>query len=267
MYKTFKLLFVFGLLLLTTWSTMSVADAMSTHSGDGGGRRGGRLSGVVTAVTDSTITITRTHHLAQGDVVTRPHRMEERHPITGSKGVTALIHVNTATVVHLIECQCAGTLADVTVSDQIHVKGQRHTDGSTTALTITISPEGDKVGGSVTVINDGVLTVQNRHGVTNTISTTAETQFFTKDGAATLTNIGVGSKVMAFGAKQADGSLLARVVLIRGAAASSSDNADGSVDGAAIDELVDVLIADDTTTTSAATLVNRLFLPVVRLAQ
>jgi hypothetical protein len=105
--------------------------------------------------------------------------------------------------------------------------------------------------------------VRNRHSVTNTISTTAETKFFTKEGAATLANIAVGSKVMAFGAKQADGSLIARVVLIRDAAPSST----GVVDGAAVDELVDVLIADDTTTTNAATLVNRLFLPVVRLSQ
>lgn len=263
MYKTFKLLFVFGLLLLTTWGTVTVADAMSDHDG-GGGRRGGRLSGVVTAVTDSTITITRTHHLAPGDVVTRPHRLEDHHPITGSVGVTALLNVNTATVVHLIECQCAGTLADVTVGDQVHVKGQRQSDGSTTAVTITISPEGDKVGGSVTVISAGVLTVQNRHSVTNTISTTAETKFFTKEGAATLANIAVGSKVMAFGVKQADGSLVARVVLIRDAAPSSGV---GAIEGAAIDELVDVLIADDTTTASVATLVNRLFLPVARFTQ
>jgi hypothetical protein len=262
MYKTFKLFFVFALFALTAWGTLHVANAMGDHGG--GGRRGGRLSGVVTAVTDSTIMITRTHHLAQGDVFTRPHRLEDRHPITGSKGVTALITVNTATVVHRIECQCVGTLADVTVGDQIHVKGQRHTDGSTTALTITISPEGDKVGGSVTVINDSVLTVQNRHGVTNTINTTAETKFFTKDGATTLANIAVGSKIMAFGTKQADGSLIARVLLIRGATSTSGA---GAVEGAAVDELVDVLIADDATTTSAATLVNRLFLPMVRLAQ
>jgi len=265
MYKTFKLLFIFGLLLLTTWGTVSVADAMNDHEG-GGGRRAGRLSGVVTAVTDSTIMITRTHHLAQGDVFTRPHRLEDHHPITGSKGVTALINVNTATVVHLIECQCTGTLADVTVGDQVHVKGQRHSDGSTTALTITISPEGDKVGGSVTVISEGVLTVQNRHGVTNTINTSAETQFFTKDGAASLANVAVGSKVMAFGTKQADGSLVARVVLIRGTTTSNTGGTAGDVDGAAVDELVDVLI-EDTTTTSAATLVNRLFLPVARFTQ
>jgi hypothetical protein len=265
MYKTFKLLVVFGLLVLTAWGTLTVANAMGEHDGSGGdgGRRGGRLSGVVTAVTDSAITITRTHHLAQGDVVTRPHRLEDRHPITSGVGVTALINVNTATVVHLIECQCAGTLADVTVGAQIHVKGQRQDNGSTTALTITISPEGNKVGGSVTVISDALLTVRNRHSVTNTISTTAETKFFTKEGAATLANIAVGSKVMAFGAKQADGSLIARVVLIRDAAPSST----GVVDGAAVDELVDVFIADDTTTTNAATLVNRLFLPVVRLSQ
>lgn len=263
MYKTFKLLFVFALLMLTAWGTVNVADAMSDHGGDGG-RRGGRLSGVVTAVTDNTITITRTHHLAQGDGITHPHRIDDRHPITGSVGVTALINVNTATVVHLIECQCAGTLSDVTVGDQLHVKGQRQTDGSTTALTITISPEGDKMGGSVTALSGGVLTVQNRHGVTNTINTTAETNFFTKEGAASLADLAVGSKVMAFGAKQADGSLVARVVLIRGTTTGSNA---GNVDGAAVDELVDVLIADDSTATNGATLVNRLFLPVVRLAE
>lgn len=269
MYKTFKLLFVFGLFMLTAWGTLTVANAMGEHDGSEG-RRGGRLSGVVTAVTEDTIIITRTHHLAQGDVVTRPHRLDERHPITSGVGVTALINVNTATVVHLIECQCAGTLADVTVGDQVHVKGQRQENGSTTALTITISPAGDKVGGSVTVMSDDVLTVQNRHGVTKTISTTAETKFFTKEGAATLANIAVGSKIMAFGAKQADGSLVARVVLIRGTttgSTGSTGSTGGSVDGAAVDELVDVLIADDATAPAATALVNRLFLPVVHLAQ
>lgn len=265
MHKTFKLLFIFGLLMLTAWGTVNVADAMSEHEGNGG-RRGGRLSGVVTAVTDDTITVTRTHHLAHGDGITHPHRIDDRHPITASVGVTALINVNTATVVHLIECQCTGTLSDVTIGDQIHVKGQRQDNGSTTALTITISPEGDKVGGSVTVISEGVLTVQNRHGVTNTISTSAETKFFTKDGAATLADITVDSKVMAFGTKQADGSLVARVVLIRGTTTGSTGSTAGGVDGAAVDELVDVLI-EDTTSAIAATQAVQLFLPVIRFTQ
>jgi hypothetical protein len=258
MQKTGKLLFVFGLLVLTAWGSVRVADARAAHDGDGR-HRGPRLSGVVTAVTADSITMTRTHHLAAGEPMTHPHRLDDHHPITGSVGVTALINVNSATVVQLIECQCTGALSDVTVGAQIHVKGQRQADGSTTAMTITVSPAGDQLGGAVMAVEGATLTVQGRHGITKQITTTVDTKFFTKEGAAALTDVGVGSKVMAFGVKQADGALVARVVLIRDPAPINAD----TVDRAALDELVDVLI-EDTTTSATSILATRLFLPVIR---
>lgn len=264
MQKISKLLFVFGLLLLATLGSAITASAMSDHDGGGhpGGHDGRRLSGVVTAVTDDTLTITKTHHLAEGGGITHPHQLVDHRPITGSLGITALINVNTTTVVQLVECQCTGTLSDVTVGDQIHVKGQRNDDGTTTALTVTVAPDGDKLGGAVTAVDGATLTIQARHGVTGSILTTADTRFFTKDGTATLADISVGSKIMAFGVKQSDGSLVARVVLLRGATPTSTGSTSGAIDAAAIDELVDVLVADSATQTVAV--VTQLFLPLIK---
>lgn len=295
-----KLLFVFSLLLLAAIGSAVAANAMGDH---GGGHPGGpgdrRLSGVVTAVTADTITITKTHHLASSADLTTTHpitdghpgphqpRLNDHHPITDStgithshpitppagvdghhpitdaKGITATIKVSSTTAIYLIECQCTGSLSDVTVGRQIHVDGERNSDGTTTALTVTVAPAGDQLGGAVTAVDGATLTLQNRRTSTATVVTTSDTQFFTKAGAATLADIGVGTKVMAFGAKQSDGSLLARVILIRGAAVTTDTNGTTTGTATAVDELVDVLLADTTAQTETA-LVQSLFLPVVR---
>lgn len=296
-----KLLFVFSLLLLAAIGSAVAANAMGAHGGGGhpGGPGERRLSGVVTAVTADTITITKTHHLAPWADLTTTHpitdgrpgphqpRLDDHHPITDStglthshpitppvgidghhpiteaKGITATIKVSSTTAIYLIECQCAGSLSDVTVGRQIHIDGERNSDGTTTALTLTVAPAGDQLGGAVTAVDGATLTLQNRRTSAATVVTTSATQFFTKAGAATLADIGVDSKVMAFGTKQSDGSLVARVVLIRGTIVANDTNGTTTGTAMAVDELVDVLLADTTTQTEAA-LVQSLFLPVVR---
>lgn len=301
MKKVTKLLFVFSLLLLTAVGSVVAANAMSEPSG--GGRPGDhgdrRLSGVVTAITADTITITKTHHLAPIDALTDtmpitdsrpgPHHppfgdhhpitgstgitnshpitppipAEGHHPITGAKEVTTTIKVSSTTVIYLIDCQCTGSLSDVSVGRQIHVDGERNSDGTTTALTVTVAPEGEQLGGAVTAVDGTTLTIQTRHGSTATVVTTNATKFFTKTGAATLAEIGVNSKIMAFGTKQSDGSLVARVILIKATTSTTDTNGTTTGTATAVDELVDVLIADTTAETSA-TMVQSLFLPVVR---
>lgn len=301
MRKVTKLLFVFSLLLLAAVGSAAAANAMGGQGG--GGRPGGpgdrRLSGVVTAVTADSITITKTHHLAPSAAITdtapitdgRPGshhpRLSDHHPITDStaithshpltpptaldghhpiadtKGLTATVKVSSTTVIYLLECQCTGSLSDVTLGRQIHVNGQHNSDGTTTAITVTVAPTGDQLGGAVTAVDGATLTLQARHGSTATLVTTSDTKFFTQAGAATLADTSVGSKVMAFGIKQSNGAVVARVVLIRGTTATSDTNDTSAGTATAVDELVDLLIADTTAQTEAA-LVQSLFLPVVR---
>lgn len=301
MKKVTKLLFVFSLLVLAALGSAVVANAMGDHGGNGrpDGHGDRRLSGVVTAVTADTITMTKTHHLAPRDALTMtnpitdghpgPHHpqlgdhhpitdsnaithshpltspagLDGHHPVTDAKGITATIKVNSSTVFYLIECQCTGTLSDVTVGRQIHVDGARNSDGTTTALTVTVAPEGDRLGGAVTAIDGATLTLQNRRASTATIVTTNATKFFTKAGAATLADIGVGNKLMAFGSKQSDGSLVASIVLIKGKTTTTGTDTAATGTAVAVEELVDVLIADTTDQTEAA-VVQSLFLPVVR---
>lgn len=300
MRKVTKLLFVFSLLLLAAVGSAAAANAMGGQGGDGrpGGHRDRRLSGVVTAVTADSITITKTHHLAPDAAITdtapitdgRPGshhpRLSDHHPITDStnithshpitpptaldghhpiadtQGLTATIKVSSTTVIYLLECQCTGSLSDVTLGRQIHVDGQRNSDGTTTAITVTVAPAGDQLGGAVTAVDGATLTLQARHGSTATLVTTSDTKFFTQAGAATLADIGVGRKVMAFGAKQSDGALVARVVLIRGATATTDTNGTTTGSATAVDELIDVLVED--TAADSTAVVAQLFLPLVK---
>lgn len=300
MRKVTKLLFVFSLLVLAAIGSAVAANAMSDHGGNGrpNGHGDRRLSGVVTAVTADTITITKTHHLGPNDTLTttnpmtdsqpgphhprlgdhhpitnstgithshpltHPNDLENHHPMTGSNSITSTIKVSSTTVIYFIECQCTGTLSEVTVGRQIHVDGERNSDGTTTAITVTVAPQGDRVGGAVTAVEGTTLSLQTRHGSTGTLVTNGETRFFTKAGAATLADIVVGSKVMAFGTKQSDGSVVASVVLIKGTAATTDTNS-ASGTATAVEELVDLLLADTTAETEAV-VVQSLFLPVVR---
>ena len=300
MRKVTKLLFVFSLLLLAAVGSAAAANAMGGQGG--GGRPGGsgdrRLSGVVTAVTADSITITKTHHLAPSAAITDtapitdgrpgshhprlsdhhpitdstaithshpltpPTALDGHHPITDSKGLTATIKVSSTTVIYLLECQCTGSLSDVTLGRQIHVDGQRNSDGTTTAITVTVAPAGDQLGGAVTAVDGATVTLQARHGSTATLITTGETKFFTQAGAATLADIGVGRKVMAFGVKQSDGSVIAHVVLIRGTTATPDTNGTTTGTATAVDELVDALVED--TATDSTAVVAQLFLPLIK---
>ena len=284
-------------LMLALTGSVLILYAAGDHGGHGGNgqeRGRGRFGGEVTEVTSESATvvgygrgdggnpihpgrpisdshpippghpISDTHPITPGHPLSDAHPFPPGHPIsdtapmthtpplTGSVTFTRVALFTDTTAVRLVECQCDGTLADITVGDHIDVRGVRLSDDSFVALTITIS-------------------LLSRGNISGTIVTDVITKFLTRDGEATLADVVVGKKVAGYGVIQADGSLLARVLLIQGgktitssmsAAAVDSSELAITVDSAAIDALVNNLASDeDQPLEESAT--QKLFLPVV----
>lgn len=215
--------------------------------------------------------ISDSHPLPPGHPISDTNPMTQTPPLTDSVPFTRVALFTDTTAVRLVECQCDGTLADITVGDHIDVRGVRLSDDSFVALTITIAPDGDKLGGKVTALNGTTISVVGRGNVSGTIVTDATTKFLTRDGEATLADVAVGKKVAGYGVLQSDGSLLARVVLIQGgksdsstlsAAAADASEMTITVDSAAIDALVNNLASDNDQPLEESAM-QKLFLPVV----
>lgn len=162
------------------------------EEGPCGGRRGPGAGGEVTAVSDSSLTLTT----PKGDSVT--------------------VNVSEDTVVRLVESQSDGSLSDIKVGSHVMVRGQRNDDGSVEAKAIMVAPEGDMAGGRVTAVDGSTITVQGRDGETATILTDDSTIFRLGPGGETgsITDVTTETGVHAFGDLQEDGSLKARLVFV-----------------------------------------------------
>jgi hypothetical protein len=97
-------------------------------------------------------------------------------------------------------------LTDLAVGDQVRLDQTRNTDGTYTITEIQVVLP--TIGGQVTAIEGSTITVTQRDGTTATIHVSGDTAI-TVDGAtsATISDIKVGSFVVAEGAKRSDGSL------------------------------------------------------------
>jgi hypothetical protein len=104
------------------------------------------------------------------------------------------------------------TVGDLAVGDAIRFAQDKATDGTYTVTDIVVVLP--HVGGEVTAINGNTLTVTQRDGTTATIHLDADTTYRVNGAAGTLSDIKVGSIVMAEGTLQADGSLDAAAVRI-----------------------------------------------------
>lgn len=102
------------------------------------------------------------------------------------------------------------TLADLSVGDQIGFAQQRQTDGSYTVTAIKVVLP--TIGGEVTAVGDGSVTVTSRDGTTGTIHVDSDTTFEVDGDAAALSDVTVGSFVVAQGTLRTDGSLDADAV-------------------------------------------------------
>ena len=98
------------------------------------------------------------------------------------------------------------TSADLAVGDQIGFSQERQSDGSYTITAIKVVLP--TIGGEVTAVADNTITVTGKDGTTGTIHVDGDTTYAV-DGTTgeTLSDITVGSFVVAEGSLRADGSL------------------------------------------------------------
>lgn len=183
------------LLIVAALSTAAAAYAAPGDDGSGGpdgGPRHGRghgLGGEVTAVSDAGITI----------VTLRDDTFD--------------VNVTDETEIHLIATHEDGTLADIAVGDHVQVKGRPNEEGVVDAKVIAVEPEGEKVGGKVTLVENNSITVENRDGTT-TIIVDANTEIRIGEETGSLDDIAEGMDVAAFGEVQDDASLAADLILV-----------------------------------------------------
>lgn len=102
------------------------------------------------------------------------------------------------------------TLVDLAVGDQIVFSQERQTDGSyaITAIRVVLPT----VGGEVTAIDGNTITVTGRDGTTGTIHVDGDTTYVVNGDTGALSDISVGSFVVAQGTLRTDGSLDADAV-------------------------------------------------------
>lgn len=104
----------------------------------------------------------------------------------------------------------AGTRADVKVGDRVAVDGTKGPDGSMTATSVRIAPA--MVAGDVTAKTGTTITVRLSGGTTTIHVSGSTTYRVAGKTSATLANIAVGSRIVAQGTQNSDGSLEATSV-------------------------------------------------------
>jgi hypothetical protein len=140
---------------------------------------------------------------SQGGVVTAVNG--NTLTLTGFDGATHTVTVNATT-----RYQKAGqsaTLSDISSGTAIVAEGTTNSDGSLTALRVTIQlPHLD---GQVTAVNGTSYTVTGRSGQSYTIAATASTTYVNADGtSASASAVKTGTFIMAEGTLSSDGKTL-----------------------------------------------------------
>ena len=183
--KQFTKYLIALLLVVTALSSSGLAEAAPGERG----RRG--AGGEVTAVGADSITIL--------------NRNDE----------SVVVNVDGDTVVRLVATQSEGTLGDITVGDEVSVRGRRgDEEGTVNARSITVKPDGDKVRGRVASVDGSTISLENRDGSVSVL-TNGGTAFYLNGEAASISDATEGRSVSAYGVTQADGSVSATLVLIR----------------------------------------------------
>ncbi len=139
-----------------------------------------KVAGVVTGLTDATITIT-----------TRG-------------GLSETIRTTASTTYRVGDA--AGSRSDVAVGSAIVAFGERASDGTLTATTVVVALP--RVGGTVSAKTSDSLTLERRDGTTVVVHVSSSTKITVRGvDNPTLANIEVGMAVVAVGRQRADGSL------------------------------------------------------------
>lgn len=125
--------------------------------------------------------------------------------LTGFDGSTRTVTVTSAT-----RYQKAGqsaALADIVTGTAIVVEGTTASDGSLSAVRVTIQVP--RIGGQVTATSGSSYTVASRDGTSDTITTSSSTTYVNADGsAASSAMVKVGVSIIAEGALSSDGKTL-----------------------------------------------------------
>ena len=96
-------------------------------------------------------------------------------------------------------------VGDLAIGDEIRFAEEKATDGSYTITAVAVIMP--RAGGEVTAIDGQTLTVTQRDGTTATIHVDAETTYQVDGAAGALSDIKVGSFIVAEGTLRPDGSL------------------------------------------------------------
>lgn len=129
----------------------------------------------------------------------------------GTDKVVTLTGSTTYQLFGLAAKPAASTKAALTVGAQVDAEGTTAPDGSFTASLVTIRDA--EAGGTVTAKSTTTITVTARGGTPLTIEVDASTTYLVAGTTApTLSNIAVGSIVIAEGTRNADGTFSATVV-------------------------------------------------------
>lgn len=186
-----KLITKLVLLTLLTLTVLGVAPrvyAQNPAEGPGGGVRG-----EVTAVSDSSLTITTL------------------------KDETLIINVTAETRIRLAETRSDGDLADIAVGNFVGARGLKNTDGSLTARAIVVLPENprdlDRVRGQVSAIEGNVLVLDGPNGSVR-VTTDDSTRVRVGQQPGSLTDINIDDHLLALGTKQGETDLLANYVVV-----------------------------------------------------
>jgi len=118
-------------------------------------------------------------------------------------GWTRTISVTSTTTI--TKGGAAIALGDLAVGDEIRFAEEKATDGRYTITAVAVIMP--RAGGEVTAIDGQTLTVTQRDGTTATIHVDADTTYQVDGAAGALSDIKVGSFIVAEGTLRADGSL------------------------------------------------------------
>lgn len=130
-------------------------------------------------------------------------------------GDSITVNVTDETRIMLAATRSEGSLSDIQVGYTVRVFGRKNDDGSIDARQIVALPGSDRVVGRVRAVDGATISVNGSDGQA-TIVTDADTRFRLGREAASLSDVRADKFIIAFGEKQADGSLSARLVIIGG---------------------------------------------------
>jgi hypothetical protein len=125
--------------------------------------------------------------------------------LTAFDGATHTVTVNAST--HYQKAGQSATLADISSGMAIVVEGTTNSDGSLSAVRVTIQEP--RVAGQVTVVNGSSYTVTGAFGQSYTVATTSSTTYVNADGTtASASAVQAGTAIITQGTLSSDGKTL-----------------------------------------------------------